>query len=83
MSAIFARTLAISAIPVVIAGCMGAGRMEMACFDPLPALPGPHASVVSVHKMGGGIDVADAPDGADRDVRLRPAGGPPVAEMCQ
>jgi DUF4097 and DUF4098 domain-containing protein YvlB len=64
MSSILARIFAISAVPVVIAGCMG-GRMEMACFDPLPALPGSHASVVSIHHMGGGIDVADAPDGAD------------------
>lgn len=84
MSAILTRTFAISAVPVILAGCMGVGRMEMACFDPLPAIPGPHASVVSIHHMGGGIDVADAPDGADLstmggDVRVGSAG--PFAKL--
>ena len=65
MSAILTRTLAVSAAPLILAACMGAGRMGMACFDPLPIATGSHASVVSVHKMGGGIDVTDAPDGAD------------------
>ena len=65
MTAILTRTLAVGAVPIILAGCMGAGRLELACFDPPVIGPAAHASVVSVHKMGGGIDVADAPDGAD------------------
>jgi len=56
-STILARAVA---APVVLAACLGTE-----CFDPVHVTFNTHASVVSIHKMGGGIDVASAPDGAD------------------
>lgn len=58
-AAILARTLAFSALPFTLAGCLSPDLL-----DRLPLHGGPQASVVKVHQMGGGIDVADAPDGA-------------------
>ena len=60
VAAIFTRTLAYSLLPIAIAGGVTAKYL-----DPLPIPTSVRASVVSVHKMGGGIDVADAPDGAE------------------
>ncbi|HEY2124261.1 MAG TPA: hypothetical protein VGG94_02260 [Chthoniobacterales bacterium] len=77
--------MAISIAPVIVAGCIGANRIAMSCFEPAPdSFGGIHASVVSVHKMGGGIYVADAPDGADLstmggDIHLVSAG--PFAKL--
>ena len=56
-STILARAVA---APVVLAACLGTE-----CFDPVHATFNTHASVVSIHNMGGGIEVASAPDGAD------------------
>jgi DUF4097 and DUF4098 domain-containing protein YvlB len=81
MSAFLARAVATSAVPVLLSGCMcTVGRMGSDTFDSLRVNTGSHASVVSVHKMGGGIDVADAPDGADLstmggDIHIGSAGG--------
>ncbi len=81
MSTFLARTVAISAVPVLLSGCMcTAGRVGTDTFDSLRFNTASHASIVSVHKMGGGIDVADAPDGADLatmggDIHLGNAGG--------
>lgn len=81
MSAFLARTVAFSAVPILLTGCLcPVGGMGTGSFDSLRFNTGSHASVVSVHKMGGGIDVADAPDGADLatmggDIHLGSAGG--------
>jgi DUF4097 and DUF4098 domain-containing protein YvlB len=56
------RTLLFGAVPAVLAACLGTE-----CLDTFPVHNGMHASVISIHKMGGGIDVASAPDGADLD----------------
>lgn len=56
------RTLLFGALPAVLAACLGTE-----CLDTVSTHNSVHASVVSVHKMGGGIDVASAPDGADLD----------------
>ena len=56
------RFLALSTVPAILAACLGTE-----CLDEFPKPAGTHASVVSIHKMGGGIDVASAPDGADLD----------------
>ena len=71
---ILARTLTFTAAPAILAACLGTE-----CLDTIPAHPGANASVVSVHRMGGGIDVASAPDGADLstmggDIHLGTAG---------
>ncbi len=73
-SSILARSLALGTAPAILAACLGTE-----CLDTLPIHNGTHASVVSVHKMGGGIDVASAPDGADLstmggDIHLGSAG---------
>ena len=60
VAAIFTRTLAFSVLPIAIAGGVTTNYL-----DPLPIPTSARASVVSVHKMGGGIDVTDAPDGAE------------------
>src|SRR5258708_3384285 len=60
VAAIFSRTLAFSVLPFAIAGGVTTDYL-----DPLPLSTSARASVVSVHKMGGGIDVTDAPDGAE------------------
>jgi len=59
-STILARTFTAAVAPAILAACLGTE-----CLDPVPAWVVMHASVVSIHKMGGGIDVAAAPDGAD------------------
>jgi DUF4097 and DUF4098 domain-containing protein YvlB len=59
-STIVARTFVLCAAPAILAACLGDD-----CIDPIPPGAELHASVVSIHKMGGGIDVATAPDGAD------------------
>jgi DUF4097 and DUF4098 domain-containing protein YvlB len=73
-AAILTRALAFTALPFALTGCV--------CTDFLNSYPihiGAHASEVSVHKMGGGIDVASAPDGANLstmggDIHLGSAG---------
>lgn len=57
---IFPRSIAFTAVPAILAACLGTE-----CLDTFPPTGMKHASVVSIHKMGGGIDVASAPDGAD------------------
>lgn len=54
------RTLAIGALPLTLSGCVYPDLL-----DTFPVRIGLPASEVSVHKMGGDIDVASAPDGAN------------------
>lgn len=60
VSTSLARSVLLSVAPAILAACLGDD-----CVDPVPPGAEMHASVVSIHKMGGGIDVASAPDGAD------------------
>jgi DUF4097 and DUF4098 domain-containing protein YvlB len=54
------RSILFTVVPAILAACLG-----IECLDNFPTPGMKHASVVSIHKMGGGIDVASAPDGAD------------------
>ena len=78
-AALFVRTLALSALSFTLTSCASTGLLET-----FPMHLGTHLSEVSVHKMGGDIDVANAPDGANLStmgggIRLGSAG--PFAKL--
>ncbi len=73
------RALVFGALPLTLGGCVYTNLV-----DTFPIHFGMPANEVSVHKMGGGIDVASAPDGANLstmggDIHLVSAG--PFAKL--